>query len=99
MRAAVFVSNAIIGLREGLEAALVVVILVAVLTRSGRHDALRWVWTGVGAAVAVAVLLGAVLTFGTGELGETAEPIIAGTASILATVLVTGMVLWMRTAA
>ena len=42
----------VIGLREGLEAALIVGIVAAFLARQGRRDALRQVWIGVGAAVA-----------------------------------------------
>ena len=36
-----------IGLREGLEAALIVGIIAAFLRQEGRRDALRWVWAGV----------------------------------------------------
>jgi high-affinity iron transporter len=92
-------SNALIGLREGLEAALVVVILVAFLVKTDRRWALRWVWTGVGVAVLLSVVLGAVLTYGTRRLSFEAQELVGGTASIVAVAFVTGMVFWMRTAA
>lgn len=93
-----FVSNAVIGLREGLEASLVVVILVAFLVKSGRRAALRSVWIGVGTAVALSALLGALLTFGTRQLSERTQETVTGVTSLLAVVLVTGMVFWMRAA-
>lgn len=94
-----FVSNALIGLREGLEAALVVVILLAFLTRTGRTWGVRYVWLGVGTAVAASVLLGAVLTYGTRQLSFEAQELVGGIASIVAVGFVTAMVFWMKSAA
>lgn len=93
------VGSGLIGLREGLETGIVVMILVAFLVKSDRRDALRWVWVGVGSAVAMVAAVFAVIHLGTSTVtGLTAE-IIAGAASLVAVAIVTGMVLWMRTAA
>jgi high-affinity iron transporter len=84
----------LIGLREGLEAALIVSILLGYATKLGRTDLKPRIWAGIGLAVAVAVGVGAVLTFGTVELGD-AEPAIAGTLSVVAVGFVTWMIFWM----
>jgi high-affinity iron transporter len=91
--------SGLIGLREGLETAIVVTILVAFLVKSDRRDALKWVWIGVAAAIALTVGVFLVIQYGENTISGLAAEAIAGVASLIAVVIVTTMVLWMKKAA
>ena len=93
----VVLSQYLIGLREGLEASLVVSILVAFLVKSGRRERLGQVWAGVGAALAVSIGFAAVLTYVAQDLlSFQQQEIFEAVTSILAVVFVTRMIFWMR---
>ena len=88
--------NALIGLREGLEASLVVSILVAFLVKTDRRAELPRVWLGVGIAVAVSVGVTLVLTLTQQALTFEAQETLGGSLSIIAVGFVTWMIFWMR---
>ncbi|MFJ4565506.1 iron uptake transporter permease EfeU [Streptomyces caelestis] len=89
----------LIGLREGLEAGLIVSVLVATLVRAGAKSRLPQVWTGVLAAIALSLSFGAVLTFTAASLSTTAQEAFGGMLSVVAVAFVTAMVFWMRRSA
>ena len=89
-------STFIIALREGLEAALIVGILVAYIVRTDRRHYLKPLWTGVGLAIAASLALGAILSFTSAELTDRGAELFAGITSFIAVGLVTWMVFWMK---
>jgi high-affinity iron transporter len=86
----------VIGLREGLEAALIVGIVAAFLGRQGRRDAVRQVWIGVAIAVGICVAVGVALQVLSSELPQRQQEGLETVVGLIAVAMVTYMVLWMR---
>ena len=91
--------NFLIGLREGLEAAIVVSILIAYLIKINRRDQIRSVWIGVGLALVLCIGFTAALAVTSTTLSDSAEEAFAGVVSLLAVGTVTWMIFWMKKAA
>ncbi len=90
------IGNYLIGFREGIEAALIVSILVTYLVRTQRQALIRHVWAGVLSAIIVSAGVAGLLQVISSDLSDHAEPIFAGTMSFLAVVFVTWMIFWMK---
>ena len=86
----------VIGLREGLEAALIIGIIAAFLRQSNRPDALRKVWWGVAAAVALCLAVGVLLQLFSASLPQREQEMLECVVAAVAVVMVSYMVLWMR---
>lgn len=86
----------VIGLREGVEAALIVSIIATFLRQEGRKDALRWVWVGVIAAAAICLAIGVLLQVIDEELPQKEQEGLETVVGAIAVGIVTWMVVWMR---
>jgi FTR1 family protein len=86
----------VIGLREGLEAALIVGIIAAFLRKQGRRDLLKWMLVGVGGAVGLCVLVGVALDAYSRNLPQKQQEGLETVIGVLAVGMVTYMVVWMR---
>jgi len=84
------------GLREGVEAALIVSIILAYLARTGNGRRFGRIWLGTGAALALSAAVGAVLWVSIGGLTSPAEEYFEGSVMLLAAAVVTWMLFWMR---
>jgi high-affinity iron transporter len=90
------VGSALILLREGLEGALIVAIVLAYLRKLGRVDRFPAIWAGAGAAFGIGVAVGAVLFLTVGELTGDARKITFAVIMLVAAGVLTWMIFWMR---
>lgn len=90
-----FLANFLIALREGIEAALIVAILVTYIVKVNRRDVLPHMWIGVVIAAVVPLAAGAYMTWGPYTLSFEAQEILGGTLSIIAVIFVSWMIFWM----
>ena len=88
-------SGFLVMLREGLEAALIVAIVLAYLRRLDRKDEFGRVWLGTGAAVAVSLVAGAIVFAAVGKLEGRSEEIVEGVVALVAAGVLTWMIFWM----
>jgi len=86
----------LITLREGLEAALIIGIILAYLARIGSRQSFKPVWLGTSLAVLVSLIAGAAIYLLAGELSGQAEEIFEGLAMFVAAGVLTWMIFWMR---
>ena len=86
----------VIGLREGLEASLIVGIIAAFLRQRGRSDLLRWVFAGIAGAVALCVAAGVTLDVISRDLPQRQQEGLETVVGAVAVAMVTYMVVWMR---
>jgi high-affinity iron transporter len=86
----------VIGLREGVEAALIVGIIAAFIKKEGDGSQLRHVWAGVGIAAAICLALGLGLDLLNQELPQRQQEMLETVVSLAAVGIVTFMIFWMR---
>ena len=86
----------VIGLREGLEAALIVGIVAAFLRQRGRPEALRLVWAGVAIAIAICLAVAVLLQLWSASLPQAQQEGLETVVGSAAVVMVTYMIVWMR---
>ena len=86
----------VIGLREGLEAALIVGIVAAFLRQQGRSDSLRWMWLGVASAVVLCGGVAYALHVAEENLPQREQERLETVIALAAVGMITWMVVWMR---
>ena len=91
-----FSSGALTGLREGVEAALIVSIICAYLARTGHRSQFQRVFVGAGVAAVLSAVLGVALYVTVGSFQEPYEQLFEATTLLVAAGVVTWMLFWMR---
>ncbi|GAC1662852.1 MAG: FTR1 family protein [Candidatus Limnocylindrales bacterium] len=91
-----FTTGLLTGLREGVEAALIVSIVITYLVRTGRRAQTSRVWLGTGLAALLSLAFGIVIYTTIGALTPPYEQIFEGTTLLVAAAVVTWMLFWMR---
>jgi high-affinity iron transporter len=86
----------LIALREGIEATLIISILLAYLKQVGARDRQHLIWSGTAAAIAVSVVAGTVVFAIGAEFEGEAEEVFEGTVTLTAVAVLTWMIFWMR---
>ena len=86
----------LIMLREGLEAALIVSLIASYLKRTGYGKWLGAVWAGVFLAAALCLGLGIFINETTGEFPQKEQELFEGIVAVIAVIVLTYMVFWMR---
>lgn len=84
------------GLREGVEGALIVAILLAYLNKTGNRRHFGKIWLGTGLALLLSVVVGVSIFAAAGTMQEPYEQLFEGSAMLLAAIVVTWMLFWMR---
>ncbi len=90
------ISTFLITLREGIEAALIIGIILAYLAKTGNRQASKYVWMGTLLAVVTSLITGMVIYTSVGKLEGRAEEIFEGLAMFTAAGILTWMIFWMR---
>lgn len=86
----------LIMLREGLEAALIVSLIASYLSRTGRRQWMGAIWVGALTAAALCLAIGWAINETTGEFPQKQQELFEGIVALVAVVMLSYMVFWMR---
>ena len=89
-------SSFLITLREGLEASLILAILLTYLKKTDRWADARFVWAGTAAAIGICLVAGIAIFIALDGLNGKVEYAVEGFIALLATAVLTHMIFWMR---